>query len=110
MGADERPIFERAYIASYPSAKTILEEIYDEVSSGNEIRSVNLAGERLKKQPMGTIDQTEMWKTGANVRSVRDEDNIPLDQIINWLSNLNSKIIIEFIDRNDEMVIQLLMI
>jgi ketol-acid reductoisomerase len=79
MGADERPIFERAYIASYPSAKTILEEIYDEVSSGNEIRSVNLAGERLKKQPMGTIDQTEMWKTGANVRSVRDEDNIPLD-------------------------------
>ena len=79
MGADERPIFERADIASYPSAKTILEEIYDEVSSGNEIRSVNLAGERLKKQPMGTIDQTEMWKTGANVRSVRDEDNIPLD-------------------------------
>lgn len=34
--------------------------------------------------------------------------NIPLDQIINWLSNLNSKIVIEFVDRNDEMVIQLL--
>jgi ketol-acid reductoisomerase len=79
MGADERPVFERAYMASYPSARAILEEIYDEVSSGNEIRSVNLAGERLKRQPMNTIDQTEMWKTGQGVRADRVEEQIPLD-------------------------------
>ena len=79
LGPDERPIFERAYAASYPSAHTILEEIYDEVSSGNEIRSVNLAGERLKRQPMGNIDQTEMWITGTGVRAGRVDDEIPLD-------------------------------
>jgi ketol-acid reductoisomerase len=79
MGADERPVFERAYMASYPSARTILQEIYDEVSSGNEIRSVNLAGDRLKVAPMGNIDQTEMWQTGTNVRTERDEDEIPMD-------------------------------
>jgi ketol-acid reductoisomerase len=79
MGADERPVFERAYMASYPSARTILQEIYDEVSSGNEIRSVNLAGDRLKTAPMGNIDRTEMWKTGTGVRAERDEDVIPMD-------------------------------
>ena len=39
-------------------------EIYDEVSSGNEIRSVILAGDRLKKRPMGKIDGTETWQVG----------------------------------------------
>ena len=43
VGADGRPKFESAYAASYPAAREILEEIYDEVSSGNEIRSVILA-------------------------------------------------------------------
>ena len=43
----------------------MLAEIYDEVSTGNEIRSVVLAGERLKKQPMGKIDGTETWTVGA---------------------------------------------
>ena len=52
----------------------MLAEIYDEVSSGNEIRSVVLAGERLKKQPMGKIDGTETWKVGEAVRAKRDED------------------------------------
>ena len=79
LGADERPVFERAYAASYPASRTILEEIYDEVSSGNEIRSVNLAGDRLKRQPMGNIDQTEMWKTGEVERSQRIEADIPMD-------------------------------
>ena len=79
MGADERPLFEQAYMAAYPSSRTILQEIYDEVSSGNEIRSVNLAGERLKRAEMGTIDRTEMWQTGTSVRAVRDPDAIPMD-------------------------------
>ncbi len=79
LDADERQIFERAYNASYPTSRALLEEIYDEVSSGNEIRSVNLSGERLKRRPMGTIDGTEMWETGDAVRAKRDEQAIPLD-------------------------------
>lgn len=79
VGADGRPQFESAYAASYPAAREILEEIYDEVSSGNEIRSVILAGDRLKRRPMGIIDRTETWKTGKEVRSERKEDDIPLD-------------------------------
>ncbi|MCC6958321.1 MAG: ketol-acid reductoisomerase [Dehalococcoidia bacterium] len=79
VGADGRPQFEVAYAASYPAAREILEEIYDEVSSGNEIRSVILAGDRLKRRPMGVIDRTETWKTGKEVRSERDEEEIPLD-------------------------------
>src|SRR3989304_3511611 len=69
VGADGRPAFESAYAAAYPAAKEILSEIYDEVSSGNEIRSVVMAGERLKTQPMGKIDGTETWKVGEKVRA-----------------------------------------
>ncbi len=79
VGADGRPQFEAAYAASYPAAREILAEIYDEVSSGNEIRSVIMAGDRLKKRPMGIIDRTETWQTGKNVRSARKEEDIPLD-------------------------------
>jgi ketol-acid reductoisomerase len=71
--------FEKAYVASYPPAKEVLAEIYDEVSSGNEIRGVVLAGERLKKHPMGKIDGTETWKIGAAVRAKRDEAKIPVN-------------------------------
>lgn len=78
VGADGRGEFEAAYAASYPAAHELLSEIYDEVASGNEIRSVILAGERLKKTPMGKIDGTETWKTGEHVRAQRIEDEIPL--------------------------------
>jgi ketol-acid reductoisomerase len=70
--------FEKAYTAAYPAARQVLAEIYDEVSSGNEIRGVVLAGERLKKQPMGKIDGTETWKVGAAVRAKRDEAKTPV--------------------------------
>ena len=48
-------------------------------SSGNEIRSVVLAGERLKRHPMGKIDGTETWKVGEAVRAKRVEDKIPVN-------------------------------
>ena len=70
--------FEKAYTAAYPAAREVLAEIYDEVSTGNEIRGVVLAGERLKKQPMGKIDGTETWKVGTAVRAARVEDKIPV--------------------------------
>lgn len=71
--------FERAYKAVYPAAREVIAEIYAEVASGNEIRSVNLAGERLKRFPMGNIDQTETWKVGEKVRAERVESAIPVD-------------------------------
>jgi ketol-acid reductoisomerase len=79
VGPDGKGVFESAYAATYPAAKEIMEEIYDEVSSGNEIRSVVLAGERLKRRPMGKIDGTETWRVGARVRAQRKDDDIPLD-------------------------------
>jgi ketol-acid reductoisomerase len=78
VGADGRREFEQAYAATYPAAHELLREIYDEVASGNEIRSVVLAGDRLKDTAMGKIDGTETWQTGKKVRSQRVEDEIPL--------------------------------
>jgi hypothetical protein len=40
-------------------------EIYEDVASGNEIRSVVQAGSRFDRFPMGKIDQTYMWKVGG---------------------------------------------
>ena len=74
-----KEVFKRAYDATYGPMRQILAEIYDEVKSGNEVRSVILAGERLDKHPMSTIDQTEMWRVGSQVRAKRAEADIPLD-------------------------------
>jgi ketol-acid reductoisomerase len=79
MDDDEKKIFETAYSASYMPAKEILQEIYDEVSSGNEIRTVIMHGKRLDKYPVGKIDGTDTWIVGEKVRANRDEDNIPLN-------------------------------
>jgi ketol-acid reductoisomerase len=74
-----RAEFERAYQAVYPAAREIIAEIYDEVSNGNEIRSVNLAGQRFARFPMGKIDGTEMWRVGERVRTTRVEEKIPVN-------------------------------
>lgn len=73
-----KAVFEKAYAATYPAAKEVLAECYDEVRTGNEIRSVVLAGERMKTFPMGKIDGTPTWKVGAEVRAKRDEAKIPV--------------------------------
>jgi len=79
MNAADKALFEKAYIASYKPSREILEEIYDEVASGNEIRSVVLAGKRLGEFPMGKIDNTITWKVGEKVRANRQEEKIPLN-------------------------------
>ena len=38
-----------------------------------------MAGERLKKRPIGKIDVTETWRVGEKVRAKRDEEKTPLD-------------------------------
>lgn len=71
-------IFNRAYIATYNPAKEILLEIYDEVQSGNEIRSVVMANRRFSRYPMGKIDETEMWVVGEQVRAERPHSNLSI--------------------------------
>jgi len=74
LDSDGKDIFERVYSTTYGPAFDILMEIYDEVSSGNEIRSVVLAGRRFDRYPMGNIDGTKMWKVGEKVRMERSEE------------------------------------
>lgn len=74
LDEDGKAVFEKIYSASYGPAFDILMEIYDEVSSGNEIRSVVLAGRRFDRYPMGKIDGTKMWQVGEKVRAARTED------------------------------------
>jgi ketol-acid reductoisomerase len=68
---EDKETFKRSYSAAYHPAFEILLEIYDEVSSGNEIQSVVMAYERFKRYPMGKIDATEMWQVGERVRARR---------------------------------------
>jgi len=79
LEGEELETFKKAYSASYKPAKEILQEIYDEVKSGNEIRTVIMHGERTSKYPVGKIDGTYTWQVGEEVRATRDEENIPLN-------------------------------
>lgn len=79
LEGEDRDTFQKAYSASYLPAKEILQEIYDEVASGNEIRTVIMQGDRVEKYPVGKIDGTFTWQVGEKVRAERDDDNIPLN-------------------------------
>jgi ketol-acid reductoisomerase len=79
LDARGKEIFERIYSLCYAPAFEMLLEIYDEVASGNEIRSVIMAGQRFKRFPMGKIDGTRMWQVGKKVRAARVEKDIPLN-------------------------------
>lgn len=79
LNESDKKIFRQAYSASYMPAKEILQEIYDEVSSGNEIRTVIMHGNRISTYPVGKIDGTDTWIVGEKVRANRDEDAIPLN-------------------------------
>lgn len=79
LEGEDKVTFQTAYSASYLPAKEILQEIYDEVSSGNEIRTVIMQGDRVKQYPVGKIDGTFTWQIGEKVRAERDDDNIPLN-------------------------------
>jgi len=72
--------FETAYSACYTPSRDVLQECYDEVRSGNEIRSVVMHGNRLEEFPMGKIDGTYTWQVGEKVRAGRDgKDEQPLN-------------------------------
>ena len=75
----EQAVFADAYAASYPVGFELTHKIYDEVASGNEIRSVVQVGKRCARFRIGKIDQADMWKVGAKVCIERIEADIPLD-------------------------------
>ncbi len=77
---DGNKTFQKALTSAYTETYPLIEEIYDEVSSGNEIRSVNLAGDRKQLFVPEKIDQTPMWRIGEKVRnSENNGDTLPIN-------------------------------
>ncbi len=72
-------VFDRAYAATYRPAFDVIAEIYDEVDSGNELRSVVLAAQRLASRPMAPISGSPMWAAGPTVRARRSERDLPIE-------------------------------
>nr|QKY14833.1 acetohydroxy acid isomeroreductase (AAI) [Polytomella parva] len=79
LNAADKEIFKQAYSAAYKPALDICWEIYQDVASGNEIKSVVQAVSRFGKFPMGKIDQTDMWKVGVDVRAKRGDKPVPIN-------------------------------
>ena len=61
MSPADKTLFEKAYSAAYKPSRDICEEMYDEVASGNEIRSVVMAGSRHKEFPMGKVRLARLY-------------------------------------------------
>lgn len=59
MNLEDKIEFKKNYVKSYCIAKDLFEEIYNEVESGNEIRSVVL----MKDKPIREIDNSYLWST-----------------------------------------------
>lgn len=75
----EQASFRKAYNAAYHPCREILEEIYDDVVSGNEVRSVIQATRRHGAYPMGKIDSTDMWVAGEKVRADSRRNYAPIN-------------------------------
>jgi ketol-acid reductoisomerase len=71
---EDKKIFRDAYSCSYDPCYEIIEECYDDVACGNEIKSVINAGKRHGRYPMGKIDGTKCWRVGEEVRAARQGD------------------------------------
>jgi len=79
---DERHTFEHAYCATYRAVTPLLVEVYDEVASGIEMASVQLATRRLARYPMPPVDGSRMWAVGNDVRATRGESDIDIDPLV----------------------------
>lgn len=73
--------FDRAYAGAYAIAAPLLHEIYDEVASGNEIRSVITSTERLGRFPMPPVERGEMWAVGTEVRRTLRGEPVTIDPL-----------------------------
>lgn len=81
FGSDDRRLFEDAYCATYRAFTPLIDELYDEVRSGNEVTSVRLAAARLARAPMASVDGSRMWAVGREVRERRVELTVPIDPL-----------------------------
>ena len=79
LSADGRREFRRAYDATYAAFRGLMEEIYEDVSTGNEIRSVVAAASRFDRYPMTRVEGSPMWQTGAVVRRHRSSHQPAID-------------------------------
>ena len=79
LDSDGRREFRRSYDATYAAFKGVMAELYDEVVSGNEIRSVVMAAKRFRQYPMTNVEGSPMWTTGAVVRRRRGRVRTELD-------------------------------
>ena len=79
LDPDGRRDFRRAYDATYGAFRGLMAELYDEVISGNEIRSVVMAADRFRDYPMTNVEGSPMWKTGAAVRRDRAKHKTGID-------------------------------
>jgi ketol-acid reductoisomerase len=79
LDADGRRDFRRSYDVTYATFKGVMAEIYDEVASGNEIRSVVMAGARFREYPMTNIEGSPMWTVGASLRHKRGKVKTEID-------------------------------
>ena len=76
---DQRRRFAALYNCTYYPAYVLLREIYEEVQSGNEIRSVAMRTARLGQHPMDVIGNSPMWQVGQKVRAKRSSATEILD-------------------------------
>ncbi len=76
---EDKGAFEAAFAAAYQPMFEIMLECYEEVQSGNELRSVVMTEKRMKRFPMHCIDDTAMWQIGKRVRDNRDKAPAILD-------------------------------
>lgn len=81
----DQAVFKMAYCASYKPSRSIIEECYDSVSSGNEIRDVSMASQRFDRFPMGEIDNTRTWRIANEVRkaggSIEERKHVPVHPV-----------------------------
>ncbi len=104
MDEQEQNLFKQAYSAAYHPLFEILWEIYDEVESGNEIRSAIAATARHQRYPMGNFDTTEMWRVGTTVRANRSANQIPIHPITGGIYKYLCKI--NFIFTSPEILVK----
>lgn len=76
---EARREFRRSYDATYAAFKGVMAEVYEEVESWNEIRSVVMAANRLPDYPFTTVDGGPMWQVGAKVRNRREQTETDID-------------------------------
>jgi ketol-acid reductoisomerase len=73
--------FRHAYSATYRPAYALMTEVYEEVASGTEIRSIIMSSNRLAKHPMGKIEGSSMWQVGEKVRAARTDEELPIHPV-----------------------------